>query len=137
MCLVCLFGSSEPMVNNYTTIVLGERLGLRRAVRCAASPRVAGKLALSIHRSPPCRRLVAQVGGSPLPREGVDVGERRLPGVECVWPVGKVVSRRLVTFLIDQAPSKSLPHRDFFLPSTARFFTITLHKEILYYQLPQ
>ena len=46
------------------------------------------------------------MGSSPLPREGVDVGERRLPGVECVWPVGKVVSRWLVTFLIDSAPSK-------------------------------
>ena len=84
MCWLAVFGSSEPMVNNCTTIVLGERLGLRRAVRCAASPRVAGKLAFNILCSPPFRRLVAQVGGLPLPREGVDVGERRLPGVECV-----------------------------------------------------
>ena len=99
------------MVNNYTTIVLGERLGLRRAVRCAASPRVAGKLAFNILCSPPRWRLVAQVGGSPLPREGVDVGERRLPGVECVWPVGKVVSRWLVTFLIDSAPSKVISRK--------------------------
>ena len=51
----------------------------------AASPRVLrGKLAINTHCSPPARRLAAQVGHFPPPREGVGIRGRRLPGVECV-----------------------------------------------------
>ena len=117
---ICVFGSSEPMVSKCTTIVLGVRLGLRRAVRCAASPRAAGKLVSINLCSPPFWRLVPQVGDLPLPREGVDVGERRLPGVECVagWEGCEPLAR---DFLNRLSPFKGYPSRTLYLSGVLRW----------------